>query len=235
MRDFRAEVAFAITVTQDPRAAGLLDGAAVLAYTIRRTHARWSHEMVAILHPVATACRAPLARIGYRLLEFAQPIHSAEIEGAAVRERIDRSGCCGSAELLKLAAYRLFDYRRVLLLDVDVIVRASLAPLIGASIARRRSIAFTYDHAMTNRGSAAPLVQGGFLLLTPSASARRPEHLHPTPPLPTPSPNAPLPPPLTREGARRPERHHNSPTPSHTFSSYPLPHSPYHSRRFATT
>ena len=39
-----------------------------------------------------------------------------------MRETFEDSGCCGSLELLKLRAYELVEYDRVLLLDMDALV-----------------------------------------------------------------------------------------------------------------
>lgn len=39
------------------------------------------------------------------------------------RQRMEKGGCCGSAELMKFFAYTLTDYHRVVHLDTDVLVR----------------------------------------------------------------------------------------------------------------
>jgi lipopolysaccharide biosynthesis glycosyltransferase len=70
-------------------------------------------------------------------------------------------------ELLKLRAYQLHEYRRVLLLDLDAMLVQNLDHLFEDP-AMDKSLLFTYDHAMANSEARAPPVQGGFLLITPS-------------------------------------------------------------------
>jgi len=158
-------VAFTITVTSDPPAnrTMLYNGAAVLAHSIARTVTAHNAALLALVHPGISRSRPVLAALGYRITEFPLPVPLEDIEDEWMRGRIDKSGCCGSSELLKLSAYQLVDFDYVLLLDVDTMLRRNLDGLIWRASAARRAALFTMDYAM---GSS--LVQGGFILLKPS-------------------------------------------------------------------
>ncbi len=163
VRGRKLKVAYAITVTKD---GPYLDGAAVLKHSIDRLPSKHDVDMVAIVHPKVQTTRAALKKLGINVFEFPPPITSAEIEGEYLRKEIDKSGCCGALELLKLRAYQLTQYDRVVLLDMDVLVVKSIDHLFE----KDKEIVFTYDYAMDG-GGAAPPVQGGFLLIRPNEQA----------------------------------------------------------------
>lgn len=165
----RQKIAVCITVTKD---GPYLDGAAVLAQSVLRTGSKYDVEMVAMVHAGVNTTRPMLKRLGFRVIEFEQPITSDEIQCDSpakchLKNTIDKSGCCGTLELLKLRAYQLHQYHRVLLLDMDTVVVKNLDHLIERA-SDNHSLVFTYDHAMDTRTSRAPPVQGGFLLISPS-------------------------------------------------------------------
>jgi len=89
-----------------------------------------------------------------------------EIKGKHLRETIDKSGCCGALELLKICAWRLEDYYRVLLLDMDAVLVKNLDHLFEDD--QEKDLKFTWDNAMDSGNSRAPPVQGGFLMIKPS-------------------------------------------------------------------
>ena len=70
-------------------------------------------------------------------------------------------------------AYKLTQFDRVLVLDADALVLRNLDALFEASVQRGTSLMFTADDGMNNPGSAAPPVQGGFLLVAPSPATYR--------------------------------------------------------------
>lgn len=156
------KIAIAITVTKD---GPYLDGAAVLVQSVIETKSKYAMDIVAIVHPGVQTTRQSLKDIGFKVIEFAPPIRAEDIRGEHLRKTIDNSGCCGSLELLKLRAYELVEYHRVLLLDMDSMLIKNIDHLFEAD--DQYSLQFTWDHAMDNKNSGAPPVQGGFLLLKP--------------------------------------------------------------------
>ena len=199
----RKTVAYAISITGD--ASGEwhgIDGAAVLGHSAVRAHrggSRYDAALVAFVAPsVSAAGRRRLEAVGYRVLEKALPVEVEAIEGDYLRARIGSNGCCGAWELLKLYAWTLEEYHRVVHLDVDSLVLRNLDELFDddpadggapASAAARgydaklRAAAapvparvedavyaqFTYDWNMAQRPwGANPPVQGGFFVARPS-------------------------------------------------------------------
>lgn len=164
-----SSIAVGITVTQDPASdsVGFLDGAAVLAHSLALTQSRHHLSLLSLVHPNITVARPKLSALGYRVVEFHLPVSSDEIRPGFLRDHIDKSGCCGAAELLKLCAFRLLEYDRVLMVDTDALFRRNIDALIDRSLTRGLSLMYTPDVAMTATGTPAPLAQGGFLLLQP--------------------------------------------------------------------
>lgn len=157
----RLKVAYAITITKD---GPYLDGAAVMKHSIERLSSPHDVEYVAIVHAGVQSTRPSLAKLGMKIVEFEMPLSSSEIRGEHLRETIDKSGCCGTSELLKLRAFQLTQYDRVVLLDMDTAIKQPLDHLFDID----KEIIFTYDHAMDGPGTAAPPAQGGFFVLKPS-------------------------------------------------------------------
>lgn len=162
----KKKIAVAITITKD---GPYIDGAAVLAESVLMMKSMHDVEMVAIVHSEVQETRPALLRLGYKIREFELPINSSEIKGKSVRERIDKTGCCGAQELLKLRAYQLSEYDRVVAMDMDTLIVQSFDKYFEYEEAL-----FTYDYAMI-RGTrpTAPLMQGGMLIIKPSETVYR--------------------------------------------------------------
>lgn len=157
----RLKIAYAITITKD---GNYLDGAAVLKHSVDMLGSAHDVDFVAIVHPQVTKTRNALQDLGVKIFEYPEPIKSSEIQGKHLRDTIDKSGCCGILELLKLRAFELVQYDRVVLLDMDALIVRSLDHLFEYP----EEILFTYDHAMDSPGTAAPPAQGGFMVIRPS-------------------------------------------------------------------
>jgi hypothetical protein len=100
--------AFAITITKD---GFFQDGAAVLAYSIVRmftgsTNAKFS--FIAFVHPSVINSRIVLKRLGFHVIVAPTPVNVSAIAGPTLRDKIDKNGCCGASELIKLNSYRYF-------------------------------------------------------------------------------------------------------------------------------
>jgi hypothetical protein len=86
-----------------------------------------------------------------------------EIENKDYVDKMKASGCCGADEFLKLWAYTLTDYHRVVHLDMDSVVYNNMDPLFSID----KELLWTGDYNMQGN-SPVPPVQGGFLVIRPS-------------------------------------------------------------------
>ncbi|CAM9908916.1 unnamed protein product, partial [Discosporangium mesarthrocarpum] len=164
-------VAFAISLTSLEGSGGssILDAAEVLLVSIRRAcqTSVYNCEAIAFVLPsIPRQGRFFLSDIGWRLEEKDLPIQVEDIEAEFLRGHINKTGCCGASELIKLHAYTLTEYHRVVHLDVDTMVTSNIDELIDMNA----SLVYTTDPAMNTRKSRAPPVQGGFLLTKPDLS-----------------------------------------------------------------
>lgn len=111
----KKKVAVAITVTKDGEEGGFLDGAAVLAYSLRRTKSKYQIDFYAIVLPKVVKFRKTLQQHGYTIIE-ADPgklIDLSKITNEEYRTHLPKSGCCGAEELIKLEAFKLKNYHKV--------------------------------------------------------------------------------------------------------------------------
>jgi lipopolysaccharide biosynthesis glycosyltransferase len=168
----KKRIAYAITITKD---GSFQDGAAVLAYSIMKLYKdnkkisdSYSISFIAFVHPMVIKARKQLKKIGYHVIETTTPINSTAIKYEWFREHIERNGCCGASELIKLNAYRLTQYDKIVHLDADVIVLQIFNELYNNDY----SLIFTTDPNMADnrdlKNKEKLPVQGGFLVIKPS-------------------------------------------------------------------
>lgn len=160
----KKRIAYAITITKD---GNFQDGAAVLAYSIFNSsrNDQYQISLVAFVHPNVTTSRPVLEKLGYHVIESPTPINTSAIKFDFYREKIDKNGCCGAAELIKLNSYRLTQYDRVVHLDADTFL---LNP-IDEIFALNYSLVYTTDPNMASfKGEDKLPVQGGFIVFQPS-------------------------------------------------------------------
>jgi len=164
----KKRLAYVITITKDGYFG--LDGAAVLAYSIINSSSTFSRlvydiSFIALVHPNVTVTRPGLKRLGFHVIEVPIPINTSAIRYTFLREGILKNGCCGASELIKLTAYRLLRYDRIIHLDADTMF---LNP-IDELFVRNYSLIYTTDPNMaTFKGDDKMPVQGGFVVLRPS-------------------------------------------------------------------
>ena len=122
----KPKIAYAITMTKD---GPFLDGALVLGYSAKKVHdashgfeSKYDADLVAFVTPAVVTARPILEKFGWRVLERALPVTLDEIENKQYSEGMRNSGCCGADEFLKLWAYTLVEYKRVVHLDMDSII-----------------------------------------------------------------------------------------------------------------
>lgn len=162
----KKRVAYAVTVTKDGK---FVDGALVLGYAAKRVHdaskgfpSEYDVDLVAFVVPSVVHARPILKRHGWRVLERPLPVALNEIKNKAYAEKMRDSGCCGADEFLKLWAYTLTEYERVIHLDMDSIVFQNMDELYKMDY----GLIHTSDYNMGTK--PVPPVQGGFLVVRPS-------------------------------------------------------------------
>ena len=143
-------IGFAVTVTgcgADP----ITEGAAVLKHSIHLASVhgdiggRYDYKMYAIYHPDGENCTAPLKDLGYELVRRETPIAVKDIEGEFLRKNIEKNGCCGEKELVKLEAYTLVQHPIVVHLDLDVLILKPLDSLFDWMLVDQEDLKADYD------------------------------------------------------------------------------------------
>eukprot|EP00980_Cylindrotheca_fusiformis_P003981 scaffold874_cov126-Cylindrotheca_fusiformis.AAC.14 len=188
-----ATIGWAVTITgcgSDP----ITEGAAVLKHAVHLTSVhgtmggRYDYKMYAIYHPDGEACALTLKDLGFELLKRETPVAVKDIQGKFLREKIEKNGCCGEKELVKLEAYTLTDHPVVVHLDLDVVVLKPMDALFDLMLEESKeerdttnvpimwpdlplpekvNAFFTRDYNMVGPGRKYKPVQGGFLVLRP--------------------------------------------------------------------
>jgi hypothetical protein len=137
----RKKIAYAITVTKD---GPFVDGALVLGYSAKKIHDRtkgyvsnYDAELIAFVVPGVVTSRPILEAYGWKLLERKLPVALDEIENKDYMQRMKDSGCCGADEFLKLWAYTLVEYHRVVHLDMDSVIFQNMVSYSYCSPATR--------------------------------------------------------------------------------------------------
>ena len=109
----------------------------VLGHAARKVHdaskgyiSNYDADLVAFVAPGVVSARPVLEAYGWRILEKKLPVELADIQNRDYAEKMKNSGCCGADEFLKLWAYTLIEYHRVVHLDMDSIIFKSM---VGAS------------------------------------------------------------------------------------------------------
>ena len=160
-------IAYAITVTKD---GNFVDGALVLGYAAQKVHdaskgnlGTYDVALIAFVTANVITARPILKRFGWKILEKPLPVALDEIENKEYADRMKDSGCCGADEFLKLWAYTLTEYHRVVHLDMDSIIYKNMDELYHLD----KEMLYTGDYNMKAGSPVAP-AQGGFLVIRPS-------------------------------------------------------------------
>ena len=185
-------VAYVISVTSCPSVntslTAVVDGPAVLAYSIQKLPSRYAYDLVAVVHPNATSCVDHLPKFGYKIIVKELGFKLREIKNKwSYRKYIKYQGCCEELEFIKLEAFDLTDYDVVLHLDTDLLILQPVDGIVDAMMGFNRSaidvlhkdrplpekITFLYtrDYVQMSRLSNEThklAVQGGFFAVTPS-------------------------------------------------------------------
>lgn len=185
----------AISITSCSQGDIIADAAAVLKHSIHLSsypsnkQSKYNYQMVAFVHPEATACIPPLQILNYEIHIKDTPIDVSQIRGDFLRENVQQTGCCGEKEYLKLYAYTLVNYKIVVHLDLDSLILQPLDDLFdsmlldgvdkkisdskipvmhGNHVPEKVEAYFTRDYNMANLGKQYINIQGGFLVIRPN-------------------------------------------------------------------
>mmetsp|Transcript_12506 Transcript_12506/g.18671 ORF Transcript_12506/g.18671 Transcript_12506/m.18671 type:complete len:535 (+) Transcript_12506:14-1618(+) len=154
------KVALSILITKDPGPrGGFIDSAATLVQSVKQAKSRYNIELVAIVSKDVVKCRYSLERLGFKILEKDLPVKPDEIRNPQIAKEILTDGCCGIWELLKLHAWTLTEYDRVLQLDTDIMFHQNFDEL------------FEYDTTLVWTHGAlggTERLNGGFLVVRPN-------------------------------------------------------------------
>lgn len=143
-------IGFAVTITgcgSDP----ITEGAAVLKHSVHlasvhgNTGGRYDYKMYAIYHPDGKSCALPLKDLGYEMIERETPVAVQDIKGDFLRQNIEKNGCCGEKELVKLEAYTLTQHPAVVHLDLDTLVLKPMDALFDWMLVDPNDLKSEYD------------------------------------------------------------------------------------------
>jgi hypothetical protein len=186
-------VAYALSFTQCPATGTSMlevrDAPAVLAHSVHSQTSAYQYHLIAFVHPLALNCTQHLQSLGYQVQVLPEPVTIEEIQTGKYRRRVQKKGCCGIREFMKLYAYNLIDYEAVVHLDGDVIILKPLDELFDAihnndvsgvatlynttSIPDRVDFLYTRDYVQMSKLATDPHkygVQGGFFVVRPNTT-----------------------------------------------------------------
>jgi len=128
-----ATAAYAVSITScsSKLFARLFDAAAVLRRSIQlnswplHPDSRYAARFYAFTQKPNETCYQILTLAGWEVIPQDPPLYNSLIKepsGSTLRNGIGGNGCCGSAELIKLATYKLTDHEMAVHLDLDTLV-----------------------------------------------------------------------------------------------------------------
>lgn len=188
------KIAFAVTVTACPPDFST-DAAAVLRHSIMRSSVqgtlggRYDFDCIAFYHPQAEQCALVLGELGWKILQRPVFVNVSDIRGDFLRRNIEKNGCCGEKEYIKLESFTLTEYPLVVHIDLDTLVIKPMDDLFdmmlspgpvdvdrykdilmlhkNQSMPQRINAIFTYDYNMVYASTVYKPVQGGFIVVRP--------------------------------------------------------------------
>jgi len=188
-----------LILCNDEERSGFLDAAAVLRHSIHKnsihnpgSNAKYSYKMYAIIHDQCAHYESDFERIGYETIIQGTPIDRQQIKNDFYKRTVDKEGCCGTAEFVKLHVYKLTQHPVVVYFELDSIVLKPMDDLFDSIIynhdspqstmARKRieveqpedtlpvkiNAFFTRDYQSSLPWQKNAGVQSGFLVVRPS-------------------------------------------------------------------
>lgn len=159
----RVAVAVSVTDGSEHRYADLMAALAesVLQWSAR---SRFSVSLVALVRPGASELLVAKVRaFGFDVRFLEPPVSVEDIRPGEYKNRVDRGGCCGLAELMKIYSFAMEEFYRVVHVDADVMITGNLDEILGA--------ADDVELMYTNSTLPGELCSGGFLVVRPNLRA----------------------------------------------------------------
>ena len=104
--------------------------------------------------------------MGFQVIIAPTPINTSAIRYEFLRTKIDKNGCCGATELIKLNSYRLMEYDYVVHLDADTFLLNPIDELF--EVPNRYSLQYTTDPNMASHKGINRMPVQGNVAKTPS-------------------------------------------------------------------
>jgi len=152
------------------RYATYIDGAASLAVSIEAALAGseglFDVDLVAFVSeeaPFLFAYEDALRSYGWSPRRLPLPLRYDEIEESYYKQELNKSGCCGMTELLKLQAFQMHEYDRIVVADTDLVIARNIDELL--------LLPDTVGLVYTNGSMEGEQFQGGFWAIRPSQRA----------------------------------------------------------------
>lgn len=154
----RVAIMVSITNETDPKYTDLLSALSQSVVEMEQAGSKYQFEMVAVIRPGFHLCIPALKAYNFKILEKDVPVSLESIAPGAYNNHVAKSGCCGLAEFMKLHAFTLTEYYRVVHLDSDVLVTGNFDELLDMD----KELVFTNS---TLQGEA---LSGGVIIVKPS-------------------------------------------------------------------
>ncbi|CAJ1945785.1 unnamed protein product, partial [Cylindrotheca closterium] len=196
--DKKVTIAYVISITScQANATHVLDGAAILAHSIHLVSQNSTYDYARyafVYEQEAAECVSALERVGWKtIVENKLPLEKDQIVDADFRKHVDKHGCCGVKEFMKLKVYTLEDHPIAVHLDTDALLlkpmdRLYNTMLLAPDTDTNKTLAddhlmfhkrptnasdffFTRDYRQGSKWTDDPSqygVQGGFLAVKPN-------------------------------------------------------------------
>lgn len=186
-------IAYVISVTSCQRnSTNVLDGAAILGHSIHLASQRSAYDYARyafVYKPDAADCVPQLEALGWTTkVTETLPVDVEKIQDPELQEWVNKKGCCGVKEFMKLYVYTLDDHPIAVHFDTDVLLLQPMDALFHTMLNQHQSLPdnhvmfqkqpssttgfyFTRDYYQGSSYTDDPSqygVQGGFLVVKPN-------------------------------------------------------------------
>ena len=158
-------IAVLLTTSKKTPAIGpSVDGLATLRLSVLRRKPKRSIEFICLVTPdVPEKWLEVVRQVGYTVKPTASPIEASEIRNAQIAKETVVDGAMGITEMVKLNAFKMVEYHRVLFVDVDVVFHRHFDELFEPAAALQ----------WTHGGWVIEKMNGGFLVFNPHADGEK--------------------------------------------------------------
>ncbi|KAL3933237.1 MAG: hypothetical protein SGBAC_010484 [Bacillariaceae sp.] len=138
--DKSIQIAYVISITScQANSTNVLDGAAILGHSIHLASKNSSYgygRYAFVYEQEAAECVPTLEGMGWTtIVEEKLPVEIDEIMDAELRDNVNKRGCCGAKEFMKLKVYTLEDHPIAVHLDTDALLLQPMDVLYNTMLA----------------------------------------------------------------------------------------------------